>query len=177
MKKFVVLKTLLLLISLFIFIGCGSSEGDLEGVENEDIAASPKQTAGDVKTIKTDTKEEFRDSGNPKETVVINLELRDSGNLNETSKTSKTVEKKSITKSYSVQIGAFNEEEYISNFVENAKEILKIQDIDYKKVDGMYKIRIGSYSSLEDAAMALNKIFDKGFSDTFVVETTNENSK
>jgi cell division septation protein DedD len=176
MKKFVVLKTILLLISFFVLYGCGSSEGDLEGVEKEDIAASPKETAGDVKSVKTDNKSEYRDSGNPEETVIINLEIRDSGSL-KTNKTSKTSEKISLSKSYSVQIGAFNEEEYISNFVENAKEILKIKDIDYKKVDGMYKIRIGSFSSLEDAAVVLNKIFDRGFTDTFVVETTDESGK
>lgn len=144
----------------------------MELVESEDIGASPKQTAGDVKSEKTDIKKEYRDSGTPEETVVINLEIKDSGTLK--GKTNKTSENLSLNKSFSVQIGAFNTEEFISDFVEKAKEILKIQDIDNVKVGGMYKIRIGSYGSLEDAAVVLNKIFDKGFTDTFVVETTKE---
>jgi septal ring-binding cell division protein DamX len=72
--------------------------------------------------------------------------------------------------SYAVQIGAFNTEENALAFTENAKSILKNKDIRYAKVGGQYKIWVGKYGSLEEAAVMLNNVFNDGYTDVFVVE-------
>jgi cell division protein FtsN len=72
--------------------------------------------------------------------------------------------------SYAVQIGAFNTEENASAFTENAKSILKNKDVRYSKIGGQYKIWVGKYGSLEEAAVMLNNIFNYGYTDVFVVE-------
>jgi hypothetical protein len=43
-------------------------------------------------------------------------------------------------------------------------------------IDGLYKVRLGSYSNIQTAGNELNAIKEAGFSDSFIVETTYSNT-
>ncbi|MBL8017024.1 MAG: SPOR domain-containing protein, partial [Ignavibacteria bacterium] len=52
------------------------------------------------------------------------------------------------------------------------KNKLSGQEIYYKDIDGLYKVRLGSFSSKEDAIGFLSNAKNAGFPDSFVVELT-----
>jgi cell division protein FtsN len=46
------------------------------------------------------------------------------------------------------------------------------QEIYYKNVGGLYKVRVGSFNVLSDAVSLLEQMKSLGFNDSFVVELT-----
>ena len=81
-------------------------------------------------------------------------------------------EKQVVSRSYVIQIGAFNDEANAEKFSNSAKTSLSGQDITLKNIDGLYKIRLGGFNNKEEAIEYLNTAKDAGFSDSFVVELT-----
>lgn len=167
------MKSILPVILLFAFWGCGSSENGIETAEDNEgtveIKTSPKEIGGEIKNDINTGDNEFRDSGTQKDN-------KSSDNKTAESKISdnKFSEKKTAVKTYSLQIAAFNDEDNAFAFMDKAKQILKIQGIYYKNIGGTFKIRIGNYNSVEDALAMLNKIYNEGFTDTFVTDITGE---
>lgn len=167
------IKSILLIIFLFTFWGCGSSENGIETAEdnesNLEIKTSPKEIGGEIKDEINTGNNEFKDSGNQKG-------YKSSDNKTADSKIpdNKFSEKQSAAKTYSLQIAAFNDEDNAFAFMEKAKQNLKFQGIYYKNVGGTFKIRIGNYNSIEEALTMLNKIYNEGFTDTFVTDITGE---
>ncbi len=84
----------------------------------------------------------------------------------------KFTDKQIMSKTYSIQIGAFNNEDNASNFTDNARNSLSGQDIYYKNIEGLYKVRLGNFNNRGDAIVFLGKIQEKGFSDSFIIELT-----
>jgi len=70
---------------------------------------------------------------------------------------------------YAVQIGAFISESNAGNFAQNAENTMN-SDVNYVLADGMYKVRIGSFSSLTDAFRVLAQTQAFGYKDSFITE-------
>ncbi len=81
-------------------------------------------------------------------------------------------EKQVVSRTYVIQIGAFNDEENAEKYSNTAKTKLTGHEITLKNIEGLYKIRLGSFINKEDALNYLNIAKDAGFSDSFVVELT-----
>lgn len=81
-------------------------------------------------------------------------------------------EKQVVSRSYVIQIGAFNDEVNAERFTSSTKGKLSGHDIVLKNIDGLYKIRLGNFNSKEDAINFLKHAKDAGFVDSFVVELT-----
>ena len=81
-------------------------------------------------------------------------------------------EKQVVSRSYVIQIGAFNDETNAEKYSNSARSKLTGHDITLKNIDGLYKIRLGSFNNKEEAINYLNIAKEAGFSDSFVVELT-----
>jgi len=81
-------------------------------------------------------------------------------------------EKNVISRTYVVQIGAFTDEVNAERYTGTARNKLSNYDITVKNIDGLYKIRLGSFTTKEEALDILNTAKNAGFSDSFVVELT-----
>lgn len=84
----------------------------------------------------------------------------------------KFTDKQMVSKTFAIQIGAFNNEENASNFTDNAKNVMINPDIYFKNIDGLYKVRMGNFSSKFDALNYLEMLKQRGFADSFIVELT-----
>jgi len=91
----------------------------------------------------------------------------------ETPSESKYTEKEVISRVYIIQIGAFNEERRAYSLMKRAQKKLVNEDIYYKDVDGLYKVRFGNFASKEVAIQFLPVVQHAGYMDSFVVELTN----
>jgi cell division protein FtsN len=76
-----------------------------------------------------------------------------------------------IDASYTVQLGAFNLESNALETINRAKDLFT-QEVYYKLIGGLYKVRLGYFSTLPEAFTFLNKVKDAGFPDSFVTEVT-----
>ncbi len=81
-------------------------------------------------------------------------------------------EKNVVSRTYVVQIGAFTDEVNAERYSGTAKNKLSGYDITVKNIEGLYKIRLGSFQTKEEALNILNTAKNAGFSDSFVVELT-----
>jgi len=71
-------------------------------------------------------------------------------------------------KQYSVQIGAFANKSYADNFFANAKSTLNLDVKMIRSTDGIYRIVIGDYKSIEEANITLQKVVNNGYRDAFI---------
>lgn len=81
-------------------------------------------------------------------------------------------EKQVVSRMYVIQVGAFNDEANAEKYSNNAKLKLTGHEVTLKNIDGLYKIRLGNFTSKEDAINYLKTAKDAGFTDSFVVELT-----
>ena len=142
-----------LFIVLFIaFTGCNSTIYEI--IEVEEPVEIKEEVKSPVSEIKEDPapNENKLDENKPTE--------------------NKFSEKQVVSRSYVIQIGAFNDEANAEKFSNSARATLSSQDITLKNIEGLYKIRLGGFNSKEEAIEYLNTAKDAGFSDSFVVELT-----
>jgi len=125
------------------FYSCGSSAYDIEDVKN------PPDTA------RTVPKPEIRE-----ETAQPEPEVKEKIS---------TVETK-IDVIYTIQLGAYTLESNALEILSRARNLFS-EDVYYKLLGGLYKVRLGSFTTLPEAFTFLNKVKDAGFSDSFVTET------
>lgn len=131
-----------------IFTGCNSSIYEIIEVEETvEVKEEPKQEAPPVTDI-PEIKEETKPSEN------------------------KFVEKNVVSRTYVIQIGAYLDEVNAERFMRSAQKKLTKEELVLKNVDGLHKIRLGNFSTKEDAINYLNNILSAGFRDCFVVELT-----
>ncbi len=150
----------LVLLFAGILIGCGSSEVDVtvddEGLVQEDLdsklpggqAIQDDVKLGDKITENSDSS--FPEKRNTEETKFSNS--------------------LSNKKMFAVQIAAFNDEENAKQFIETNKSLVERYGIYCKNQDNLYKILIGSFSSLDLAGNRLREIYSLGYNDTFILE-------
>ena len=136
---------IIVVISGLVYTGCNSPIYEIVEVEEPiEIKEEPKQETPPVSDIKEDTK--------PSE--------------------NKFSEKNVISKSYIIQIGAFNDEKNADRYYDKARQSFEGMDLSVKNIEGLYKIRLAGFSSRDEAIAFLQKAKDAGFSDSFVVELT-----
>jgi cell division septation protein DedD len=133
-----------ILLGLFYF-GCNSTMYEIVEVE-EPVEIKPEKTSNN------DIKEEI--SEEPKVTE------------------NKFTDKQMISKTFAIQIGAFNEESNASRFTDKARKQISNSEIYFKDIDGLFKVRLGNFSSKSDAMTILEELQAKGFNDSFIVELT-----
>lgn len=71
-------------------------------------------------------------------------------------------------KLYSVQIGAFANKSNADAFFANAKSAIGIDVKMVQSKDGIFRILIGEYKSIEEANITLQKVLNKGYRDSFI---------
>lgn len=131
-----------------LFTGCNSSIYEIIEVEETvEVKEEPKQEAPPVTDI-PEIKEETKPSEN------------------------KFVEKNVVSRTYVIQIGAYLDVVNAERFMRSAQKKLTKEELVLKNVDGLHKIRLGNFSTKEDAINYLNNILSAGFRDCFVVELT-----
>ena len=141
---------ILLIPGIIYLTGCNSSTYEIEEIEEPvDVTQQSVDTAATSNSV-----------SEIKETISQDIK-------NE----SKFSDKQIISKVYSVQLGAFKVESNAVNLNKKAKSMVT-QEIYYKNVEGMYKVRAGSFNSVSDAADMLQQAKNLGFNDSFVVELT-----
>jgi cell division septation protein DedD len=138
-------RILSLVLIITLYTGCNSAIYEIVEVE-EPVEIKPEKSP--ITDIKEDIKEEPKITEN------------------------KFTDKQLVSKTYSIQIGAFNQENNASQFTDNARNILSGQEIYYKDIEGLYKVRLGNFTSKAEAIAFLGKIQENGFSDSFIVELT-----
>jgi cell division septation protein DedD len=79
-------------------------------------------------------------------------------------------EKEVISRVYIIQIGAFNVERRAYSLMKRAQKKLVNEEIYYKDVDGLYKVRFGNFASKEAAIQFLPVVQNAGYTDSFVLE-------
>ncbi len=131
-----------LILLLAVYAGCNSTGYTI--VEIEEPVEIKTELKQPVSDLKVDTK--------PTET--------------------KFTDKQMVSRTYSIQLGAFTMEDNARKFTNGAKNSISSHDIYYKDIDGLYKVRLGSFSSITDAAAILENLKQAGFGDSFVVELT-----
>lgn len=141
--KYIIPTTLIFLLQL---AGCNSSIYEIVEVEE------PVEIKEEVKPPVAETQEEIKEE--PK--------LPDN----------KFTDKQVVSKNYVVQIGAFSEELNASKYTRKAKQSYPGEDIYYKDIDGLFKVRLGNFDSKTDAITMMEKLKSTGFPDSFVVELT-----
>lgn len=138
-----IIKVFFIIVLFALYTGCNSAIYEIVEVE-EPVEEIKEEVKPPVTEIKEDTK--------PTE--------------------NKFSEKQVVSRNYVIQIGAFNDEVNAEKFTNSAKNKLSGMDIIVKNIEGLYKIRLGNFTSKEDALSFLNKAKDAGFGDSFVVELT-----
>jgi cell division protein FtsN len=147
MKKDIV-KLIIMLIPLFIFAGCNSAIYEIVEVEEPvEIKEEMKQPVADIK-----------------EDITANKVETDVPKYNQDQVVSQT---------YVVQIGAFKSETSAEKLTRSASEIIAGQSVYYKDVEGLFKVRVGSFNNKQDAVDFLAKVRALNYSDSFVVMLTN----
>lgn len=69
---------------------------------------------------------------------------------------------------YTVQIGAFANKSYADEFLKNAKAKFGTDLKMVKSPDGIYRISIGEFTSLDEAEVVLQTAVSKGYLDSFI---------
>lgn len=144
MKIKTLLSLCVVLVFLSYFTSCDSSSYEIEEVEvyEEDTSKIAQNT--DIKQEIETPKNEIKDD-------ALNT-------------------RKSPPVKYTIQIGAFIFESNAIGYLKRARETFAYQ-FDYKKINGLYKIRIiNIFDTQEEAMPYLEKIKDAGFDDSFITE-------
>ena len=141
--KLTSLPIIFLIAAALNFYSCGSSAYDIEDVKNPPDAA------------RTVPKPEIRE-----ETAQPEPEVKEKIS---------TVETK-IDVIYTIQLGAYTLESNALEILSRARNVFS-EDVYYKLLGGLYKVRLGSFTTLPEAFTFLNKVKDAGFLDSFVAET------
>jgi len=140
-------------VAYIIFLtGCNSTTYDI--IEVEEVVTEPVSKKPD--TIATN---EFTSTD-------IKQDLKPDSKLNETS----LGDKQLVSKSYTVQIGAFINESNAVKYLNSANKKIP-GEFYYKQIEGLFKIRIGNYNQKSEAYDMLEKLHSYGFSDSFIIET------
>lgn len=145
-----IIKIIFILTFLYI-TGCSSSTYEIEEVE-EPVEIT--QTSSGDSALSVNAETEIKDN--------LKQDIK---------KESKFNDKQIVSKVYSIQLGAFNFESNASNFTKKAKSLVN-QEIYYKNVEGLYKVRLGNFEALSDAVNLLSQLKNLGFNDCFIVELT-----
>lgn len=140
--KIKILYASLTIFLLWLFTSCNSTGYEIEEVEDDSdtsIIASRNEIKQEIEQPKNEIKS---DPSVKKE------------NENTTYKTEPQF--------YTIQFGAFNKESNAVLFTEKVKATLNIS-VTYTLINGMYKVRTGQYSNLDEAILLLSKVKDSGF--------------
>ena len=70
---------------------------------------------------------------------------------------------------FTIQLGAFQFETNAIAVINKARNVFN-QDISYKYVDGLYKVRLGEFDTRADALTMLNNIHNSGYQDSFIIK-------
>jgi cell division protein FtsN len=136
--------TIILLSMLVLGYSCNSSG---YGIEKDSNTEAPKtETRTEIKQDIEQPKAEIKQEIN-KETITL-------------------------SKSYTVQIGAFRVESNAKVYSENARKLLNL-GISYIQIDGLYKVRVGHFNSKSEALLTVSQIKAAGFDDFFISELNN----
>lgn len=143
--KLITLSTL----GLFLYSGCNSAIYEIIEVE-EPVEIKEEKT--EVAEIKEEIKEESKEE--PKEEIKFS-------------------DNQQISTTFAIQIGAFDRERNATKFTNKARTRLTDHDIYYKDVEGLYKVRLSTtYNSFDEALVMLKDLWERGFSDSFIVRLT-----
>lgn len=146
MKRRVTL-SMILFFSAFVFLcSCNSESYDKE----EESVEAPK----------TETKTEIKeDVEQPKNEIKQEI--------------NKDISKKDLKvspRTYTIQLGAFSNESNAKDFLSYAQSKLDYS-INYYQIEGLYKVRVGSFNNVSDARAVLVKVRDVGFADSFMTDS------
>lgn len=138
-------------IFVFTLCSCRSTSYDYEEVEEEyvEIPVSKTDNAG----VDSKNQDVSYSESSQKETVLKESVSKES----------------SGAVSYTVQIGAFTNEQNATEYFNKAKSKLPY-DITMKNINGLYKLRIGNFANRDEAYKMLDKIRELGFDDSFMVK-------
>lgn len=137
----------LAVLCVFLYSGCNSAIYEIIEVE-EPVEIKPEKT--EVADIKEDIKEEVKEE--PKEEP-------------------KYTEEQLVSKTFAIQIGAFNRERNATNFTKKARRNLTDYEIYCKDIDGQYKVRLtNTFKTVEEATPLLETLQARGFTDSFILE-------
>ena len=76
------------------------------------------------------------------------------------------------TQIYTVQIGAFANKSYADEFLKNAKPNFGVNLKMERSSDGIYRISIGEFTSLDEAEVVLRTAVNKGYLDSFIRDSS-----
>ncbi|MFA7362145.1 MAG: SPOR domain-containing protein [Candidatus Kapaibacterium sp.] len=76
------------------------------------------------------------------------------------------------TQIYTVQIGAFANKSYADEFLKNAKPNFGVNLKMARSSDGIYRISIGEFTSLDEAEVVLRTAVSKGYLDSFIRDSS-----
>ncbi len=76
------------------------------------------------------------------------------------------------TQIYTVQIGAFANKSYADEFLKNAKPNFGVNLKMERSSDGIYRISIGEFTSLDEAEVVLRTAVSKGYLDSFIRDSS-----
>lgn len=86
-----------------------------------------------------------------------------------TSTVTETTIKTEIPVEFTIQIGAFQYENNASRFMGKAQ--YKLNDVNIKVINSLYKIRTGKYNNRLDAMKMLDEIKAMGYQDAFIIQS------
>jgi len=70
---------------------------------------------------------------------------------------------------FTIQLGAFQFETNAIAVINKAKNVFNL-DINYKFIDGLYKVRMGEFDTRAEALSMLNNIHNSGYQDSFILK-------
>ncbi|MFA5012810.1 MAG: SPOR domain-containing protein [Ignavibacteria bacterium] len=76
------------------------------------------------------------------------------------------------TRNFTVQIGAFANKSFADEFLKNAKPNFGIEVKMIKSPDGIYRISLGEFSTLDEAEVVLKTAVSKGYLDSFIRDSS-----
>lgn len=161
--KSAIYKFVLVIMMPLVYTGCNSTMYEIIEVEEPvEIKEEPPVTQN------TEIKEET--ATNTTETANNDL-TRNNENQEQKSDT-KFSDKQLVSRTFAIQIGAFNSERNAAGFTKDSKNALNDTEIYYKNIDGQYKVRFGTFNEINEALIKLENVKSNGFQDAFLVELT-----
>jgi len=150
----ILIKMGLLLLPAFLLIwGCNSTIYDIEEIEEKvEVSTYSKP---DSSFMTENTNDEIKQDLKQDNKILDN----------------KFTDKQVVARVFAIQIGAFLNEDNASNFTDEAKELID-QTVYYKIYDDLYKVRIGNFNNMNEAAEIMEKLRNLGYLDSFMVELT-----
>ena len=142
----------LFILIILVYSGCNSPTYDI--IEVEEPVEIKEELKPPVADIKEETKSEETKSEETK------------------SEEKSYSENQVVSRNYAIQIGAFRRQRNANRCYNSALIKLPGENITLKNIDGVYKIRLGSFNDKDEAIKYLDKIKGAGFYDSFVLELT-----